>query len=124
MLDLEANNSAASRGRADRAKDCKIVRLGAAAGKHDLPRLGAGDRRDLRARSLEHPARALAAEMHRRGIPARIGYHARNGGGSLDAKRSARVMIEIDRHERLCSPPVRQLAYRTLIGGKRLGSSA
>jgi len=76
-------------------------------------------RRNLRARSFEHPARALARAMHRRGIPAPIGQQPRNRGGGFGTKRSTRIMIEINWAWTVCSPPVRRLAYRTLIVGKR-----
>ena len=96
MLDLRRNNFAPARGRGDRAEDREIVRLGAAAGKHHLPRISANHRRDLGARSFENPARFLTRAMHRRGIPSPIGQQLRNRGGSFDAKRSACVMIEIN----------------------------
>src|SRR5580698_4355379 len=95
MLYLGRNNFAASR-HCDCAEDCKIVRLGATAGKNYPARVCADDRRDLRARSLEHPARALTRAMHRRRISSAIGQEARKRRGSLDAKRTACVMIEIN----------------------------
>src|ERR1700687_1615002 len=118
MLDLRRNNFAAPRRRGNHAENREIVRLGAAAGEHDLARVGADDRSNLRARGLEHPARALTGAMHRRGIPRLLGDEARNRFGGLRSKRSARVMIEINRHGQFGTPSMKRLAYLTASGRK------
>jgi len=83
-----------------------------------LARVGANDRSDLRARNLKHPARTLARAMHRRRIPHSLGNEARNRFRRLRSKRSARVMIEKNRHGQFGTPSMKRLAYLTASNRK------
>src|SRR6266849_10897406 len=118
MLDLRRNNFTAPRRCGNRAENREIVRLGAATGEHNLARVGADDRCTLRARKFEHPARALTRAMHRRGIPHLLGDEARNRFRRLRTKRSARVMIKINRHGWFGTPSMKRLAYLSATGRK------
>src|SRR6266849_8794242 len=118
MLDLRRNDFTAPRRRGNRAENREIIRLGAATGEHNLTRIGADDRSDLRARELEYPARALTRAMHRRGIPRPLGDEAKNRFRRLRSKRSARVMIKINRHGQFGTPSMKRLAYLTATNRK------
>src|SRR5271168_4001912 len=117
VFDLGRNNLAPPRRRGNRAEDREIVRLGAAAGENDLPRVRADDRADLRAR-----VRASAARAGLRDGPTRDSPPARQR--SAKSTTPLRVSVERPRYDRdksawrFCTPSMKRLAYLTATGRK------
>ena len=96
-----AGDQVAPAGRLERlggAADGEVVRLGAAAGEHDLRRVGADQRRDRRSRLVERRLRLLAEVVHAR----RVAEQSRRARGDrvddLRGERGRRVVVEVDTH--------------------------
>jgi len=84
-------------------RDRKIVRLGAAGRcEHPLVAVRAHYGREFaRGAASSIRTRPLWPDaMHRRGVPSPIGNKAAKRGGSLGAKRGARIIVEINWHGR------------------------
>ena len=84
-----------SRGGASRPLEREVHGLGAAAGEHDLDRVGAEGRGDLLARLLEQALRPLTGTVDRRGVP----DEAERRGHRVDRlgpHRGGRRVIEVD----------------------------
>ena len=100
VLDARRNNVTATGGleRVGRAAKGKVVGLRAAACEHDVPRLGANQRRHRAACVVEESLGALAEMMDARGVPELIGQGADDGRGYLWSRRGRRVVVEVRTH--------------------------
>jgi len=82
-------------GRLCRAAQREVVGLGAAAGEHDLGRLGPDQLCDRRARLVQHRLGALAEVMHARRVAEVFAQRARHGLDDRRVRRCGRVVIEV-----------------------------
>ena len=91
--------------RAGYAANRKVVRLGTAAGEHDLTRGGSDEPRDVLAGLFQCTAGALAASMDRGGIRCLVRFaEAGNSGAHFGPQWRAGVMVEINAHTGLIGP--------------------
>ena len=87
---MRAGDQVTAAGRLERlggAADREVVGLGAAAGEHDLRRVGADQRRDRRSRVVERRLGLLAEVMHAR----RVAEHVARRGGRPRRRPRARA---------------------------------
>ena len=105
VLDGRGHDVAAA-GRFERfrgAAQCEVVRLGAAAGEHELGRFGADERRHRAARVVHHGFGALAEMMDARRIAEVVDECADDRLDGLGGRRGGCVVIEVRAHDRNCT---------------------
>jgi hypothetical protein len=86
-------------GRRHGAEDGRVVRLGSAAGEHDLPRGRADERRDRLAGVLEDSPGGLAFPMNGRRIAVDVPQSLFEDFEDARMNRRRRVIVQIDPHQ-------------------------